>query len=64
MQACGLIDSVPGTLLGLRQNLVMMESSFPQEATNAFKGLETKATPGASALTGGLEWAEGLDVPS
>ena len=58
-----LIDSVPGTLLGLRQNLVMMESSFPQEATNAFKGLETKGNPWGLGPDRRLEWAEGLDVP-
>jgi Fe-S oxidoreductase len=64
VQACPvLIDSVPGTLLGLRQNLVMMESSFPQEATNAFKGLETKGNPWSLGPDRRLEWAEGLDVP-
>ena len=64
VQACPvLIDSVPGTLLGLRQNLVMMESSFPQEATNAFKGLETKGNPWGLGPDRRLEWAEGLDVP-
>jgi len=64
VQACPvLIDSVPGTLLGLRQNLVMMESSFPKEATNAFKGLETKGNPWSLGPDRRLEWAEGLDVP-
>jgi Fe-S oxidoreductase len=64
VQACPvLIDSVPGTLIGLRQNLVMMESRFPQEATNAFKGLETKGNPWGLGPDRRLEWAEGLDVP-
>jgi Fe-S oxidoreductase len=64
VQACPvLIDSVPGTLLGLRQGLVMMESRFPQEATNAFKGLETKGNPWGLGPDRRLEWAEGLDVP-
>ena len=64
VEACPvLIDSVPGTLVGLRQNLVMMESSFPQEATNAFKGLETKGNPWGLGPDRRLEWAEGLDVP-
>ena len=64
VQACPvLIDSVPGTLLGLRQNLVLMESSFPQEATNAFKGLETKGNPWGLGPDRRMEWAEGLDVP-
>ena len=64
VEACPvLIDSVPGSLLGLRQNLVMMESSFPQEATNAFKGLETKGNPWGLGPDRRMEWAEGLDVP-
>lgn len=64
VEACPvLIDSVPGTLVGLRQSLVMMESSFPQEATNAFKGLETKGNPWGLGPDRRLEWAEGLDVP-
>jgi Fe-S oxidoreductase len=64
VEACPvLIDSVPGTLLGLRQSLVMMESRFPQEATNAFKGLETKGNPWGLGPDRRMEWAEGLDVP-
>ena len=64
VQACPvLIDSVPGTLIGLRQNLVMMDGHFPQEATTAFKGLETKGNPWGLGPDRRLEWAEGLDVP-
>jgi Fe-S oxidoreductase len=64
VQACPvLIDSVPGTLVGLRQSLVMMESRFPQEATTAFKGLETKGNPWGLGPDRRMEWAEGLDVP-
>jgi Fe-S oxidoreductase len=64
VQACPvLIDSVPGTLIGLRQSLVMMESDFPPEATNAFKGLEVQGNPWGMAPDRRLEWAEGLDVP-
>jgi Fe-S oxidoreductase len=64
VEACPvLIDSVPGTLLGLRQSLVMMESRFPQEATNAFKGLETKGNPWGLGPDRRMEWAEGLNVP-
>ena len=54
VQACPvLIDSVPGSLIGLRQGLVMMESEFPQEATSAFKGLEVQGNP----------WGVGADAP-
>jgi Fe-S oxidoreductase len=64
VQACPvLIDSVPGTLTGLRQGLVMMESDFPQEATTAFKGMEVQGNPWGMGQDRRLEWAEGLDVP-
>jgi Fe-S oxidoreductase len=64
VEACPvLIDSVPGTLVALRQGQVMMESRFPQEATNAFKGLETKGNPWGLGPDRRMEWAEGLDVP-
>jgi Fe-S oxidoreductase len=64
VQACPvLIDSVPGTLVGLRQGLVMMESEFPQEATTAFKGMEVQGNPWGMGQDRRLEWAEGLEVP-
>jgi len=64
VQACPvLIDSVPGSLIGLRQGLVMMESEFPQEATTAFKGMEVQGNPWGVGADARSEWAEGLDVP-
>jgi Fe-S oxidoreductase len=64
VEACPvLIDSVPGTLVGLRQGLVMMESHFPSEATSAFKGMEVQGNPWGMGQDRRLEWAEGLDVP-
>jgi Fe-S oxidoreductase len=64
IEACPvLIDSVPGTLIGLRQHLVMMESAFPQEATNAFKGMEVQGNPWGVGQDRREEWAEALDVP-
>lgn len=64
VQVCPvLIDSVPGTLIGLRQSLVMMESEFPREATNAFKGMEVKGNPWGVGPDRRAEWAEGLEVP-
>jgi Fe-S oxidoreductase len=64
VQACPvLIDSVPGTLIGLRQALVMMESDFPQEATTAFKGMEVQGNPWGAGQDRRTEWAEGLGVP-
>ncbi len=58
-----LIDSVPGSLIGMRQSLVMMESEFPQEATSAFKGMEVQGNPWGAGPDARTEWAEGLGVP-
>jgi Fe-S oxidoreductase len=64
IQACPvLIESVPGTLLALRQELVMMQSQFPAEATSAFKGMEVQGNPWGVGQDRRMEWAEGLDVP-
>jgi Fe-S oxidoreductase len=64
VEACPvLIDSVPGSLIGLRQGLVMMESDFPPEATTAFKGMEVQGNPWGVARDRRLDWAEGLGVP-
>jgi Fe-S oxidoreductase len=58
-----LIDSVPGTLIGIRQALVMMESDFPKELASAFKGLERQGNPWGVGQDKREEWAAGLDVP-
>ena len=64
IEACPvLIDSVPGSLLALRQGLVMMESEFPSEATSAFKGMEVQGNPWGVGRDRRMEWAEGLEVP-
>jgi Fe-S oxidoreductase len=64
IEACPvLIDSVPGSLLAMRQSLVMMESEFPQEATTAFKGMEVQGNPWGQGQDRRMEWADGLEVP-
>ena len=64
-EACPvLIDSVPGSLIGIRQHLVMMETDFPRELTGAFKGMERQGNPWGVAQDKREEWAAGLDVPT
>lgn len=57
-----LIDSVPGSLIGLRQNLVMMEADFPEELTAAFKGLENQGNPWGVGQDKRADWTEDLGV--
>jgi Fe-S oxidoreductase len=59
-----LIDSVPGSLIGLRQTMVMMEADFPEELTAAFKGLENQGNPWGIGQDKREDWTEGLDVPT
>lgn len=52
------IDSI----VDMRRNLVLMESSFPQELNAVFKNLETNFTPWAFNPQDRANWAEGLGV--
>jgi Fe-S oxidoreductase len=63
IEACPvLIDSVPGSLIGLRQTQVMMQSEFPEELTAAFKGMETQGNPWGVGQDKREDWAADLDV--
>lgn len=57
-----LIDSVPGSLIGLRQSQVMMEANFPEELTPAFKGMETQGNPWGIGQDKRAEWTKGEDI--
>jgi len=49
-------------IVNIRQNLVLMESDFPQELKGAFTGMERQANPWG--LTGDrLAWTRDLDFP-
>jgi Fe-S oxidoreductase len=63
-EACPvLIDSVPGTLIGIRQHLVLTEGDMPAELTNTMKNIERRGNPWGVGQDKRQEWAEGLDVP-
>ncbi|MCK5687058.1 4Fe-4S dicluster domain-containing protein, partial [bacterium] len=50
-------------LLSIRQDLVLMESEFPQEAITTFKNLENNGNPWGISRQDRLKWAENLDIP-
>jgi|YelNatPaOPRAMG01_1025707.scaffolds.fasta_scaffold16649_1 Fe-S oxidoreductase len=50
-------------IVDMRRNLVLMEAKFPQQATNAFKGIEVQGNPWGLAQEKRAEWAQGLDIP-
>jgi len=49
-------------ILDIRRNLTMMESKFPKQLENAFKGMERNANPWNVSQADRMKWAEGLDV--
>jgi Fe-S oxidoreductase len=52
------IDSI----VDMRRNLVLMESSFPNELNAVFKNLETNFTPWSFNAQDRANWAEGMNI--
>jgi Fe-S oxidoreductase len=51
-------------ILHIRRNLTMMESRFPKQLENAFKGMERNANPWNVSQADRMKWAQGLNVPT
>lgn len=51
-------------ILDIRRNLVLMESSFPNELQNAYRGMERNGNPWNISAADRMAWADGLDVPT
>ncbi len=50
------------TILGMRQAATLMETSFPAEVTQVFKGMENNSNPWAIGSGKRFDWAEGLGL--
>lgn len=62
MQECPVtIEHVP-QIVGMRRNLVMMESNFPAELASTFANLENNGAPWAFSQAERADWAEGTGV--
>ena len=57
-----LIENVP-RLVDMRRHQVLVESSFPDEASRVFKGIEGQGNPWGLGSNKRTEWCEDLDVP-
>ncbi len=57
-----LIENVP-RLVDMRRHQVLVESSFPDEASRVFKGIETQGNPWGLGSNKRTEWCEDLAVP-
>ena len=51
-------------ILHIRRNLTLMESRFPKQLENAFKGMERNANPWNVSQADRMKWAQGLNVPT
>jgi Fe-S oxidoreductase/nitrate reductase gamma subunit len=57
-----LIENVP-RLVDMRRQDVLVESSFPDEASRVFKGIETQGNPWGIGSNKRTEWCADLDLP-
>lgn len=63
MQECPVfIEHVP-KIVDMRRSLVMMESRFPPELNDMFRGLEMAGNPWQYSNESRGDWAEALEVP-
>ncbi|HEY4190840.1 MAG TPA: (Fe-S)-binding protein [Candidatus Limnocylindrales bacterium] len=60
VEACPVTIEHVDKIVGLRRNLVLEDSRFPQELTAAFKGMESVANPWGQPPSARLDWAKDL----
>ncbi len=63
VEACPCYISQFPKLIDLRRYLVLMESDFPGEVLDVFKGMENNSNPWSVGAHLRADWAKGLDVP-
>ena len=66
VEACPVLIEHVDKIVGLRRNLVLEESRFPQELTAAFRNMEGSGNPWGQPRTARLDWAKDLpfEVPT
>ncbi len=60
VEACPVTIEHVDKIVGIRRNLVLEDSRFPQELTAAFRGMEGVANPWGQPPSARLDWAKGL----
>ncbi len=66
VEACPVLIEHVDKIVGLRRNLVLEESRFPQELTAAFRGMEGQGNPWGQPASTRTDWTKGLpfEVPT
>jgi Fe-S oxidoreductase len=60
VEACPVLIEHVDKIVGLRRNLVLEESRFPQELTTAFRAMENQGNPWGQPASTRLDWAKPL----
>ena len=63
VEVCPVGNEPMVDILRIRQDLVLMESRFPQDAMDVFNKIETYGNPWGMSPQDREKWMEGLDVP-
>jgi len=50
-------------ILNIRRDAVLMQSEFPKDLQNAFKGMERQGNPWQAPREDRFKWAKGLEFP-
>ncbi len=64
IQVCPVGNEPMFDLMHIRRNQVLMESEFPYELQQAYRGMERSGNPWNLARRDRMAWAEGLDIPT
>ena len=60
VEACPVLIEHVDKIVGMRRNLVLMESKFPAELTSVFRGMESVSNPWGQPPSARLDWTKGL----
>ena len=63
VEACPVLIEHVDKIVGLRRNLVLEESRFPQELTPAFRAMEGQGNPWGQPASARLDWTKPLTFP-
>ena len=61
VEACPVLIEHVDKIVGLRRNLVLEESRFPGELTNAFRSMENQGNPWGQPNSARLDWTRPLE---
>ncbi len=64
VEVCPVSNEPMRDILDIRRSLVLMESNFPAQLQQAYKGMERLGNPWNISADARLDWAKGLDVPA